>query len=88
MRHSERDCVEAMFVSIYCSINIIILLPTPFKLDKTELPRLLYISLGCCKHAVELRLGNADTGFLLFLTDHCPWKPLLYFSVSCRGSSY
>lgn len=58
MRHSERDCVEAMFVSIYCSINIIILLPTPFKLDKTELPRLLYISLGCCKYAIELRLGE------------------------------
>lgn len=38
--------------------NIIILLPTPFKLDKTELPRLLYISLGCCKYAIELRLGE------------------------------
>lgn len=58
MRHSERNCVEAVFVSIDCSINIIILLPTPFKLDKTELPRLLYISLGCCKHAIELRLGE------------------------------
>lgn len=86
---TQWDCMETMLVSIECSINIIILLPTPFKLDKTELPRLLYISLGCSKHATELRLGECrHTGFLLFLTDHCPRRHLLYFSVSRRGSSY
>jgi len=47
------------------------------------------MSLGWSKHLVQPRFrAHRDSGFLLFFTDHCTWRPFMYFSVSCSRSSY